>query len=695
MLERFYNKNANTEELMNVDVILDGVNEQGKKDLETVLRKIFKKADENNEKNINQQKKINDAIDKNTKKIENTTNTFKDAVDEIKKGSKKYDDARAEAKKQFEEEKRFNVEHLNKWARLADYTIKVLDRVATEVYNNSKNRLNWLLDLESAGYRFADGIDNSFHQLSQSAKLTHDDFGNLIRTNSRDFTKLNALNKNAIYSMMNASGNIVGKFGYTADSASNVMMHYMKTIALTGTEEQLRSRNITAEVEKLAKELRQLSHATGKSTEQLIKEREEREDTLFALKISKDPRLAGIQNALKDILTPGQIKGILSGVPNEETSLMGITSVGRRLMRELPIAIQRGADSNEIIKIVDSIQRSPEAISTLHEIDRMNLGMAYHLNDEDIGKVYNSAHKFITSRFNTSTTVGTGNVDETAVNNFADFKASVDKLRNQSAENLTLSASTSAKALTYFTDALNFGTSALKWGGPVLSIGLKTLSGAFSVLATYLTGKFIMNVLGNISNSSFSLANVLRHMTTSLRSFTTNVLSFSKSFALGTMKIAAPLIVGGLAGDWVGGWAAKKYATTKTEGALVGGAAGLGAGALAGAALGGLFGLLGGPLGVAVGSKIGALVGGAIIGGTAGAVMGGVSGYNAHEPKNTPSPAENIPESVSSYNANYIDSNMMMSYVERISINTRDTANRLYDMLREIKMNGIQKYSAV
>lgn len=358
------------------------------------------------------------------------------------------------------EEKRFIATYAQ-WQRIGEAVADVALNIAEMSYDATKQKLSWLQELEKSGIRLAGGFDESFTQLANDAKMSHDAFVKMLTSNSKQITKMNALGSETMNSMMEASGNLVGKFGYSVDDASKIMLYYMDTIGSVNTAEQLRNRNITTEVENLGKQMKSLSLATGKSIEMLLQEQEQRRKNLLMEKIYRDPTMGQLlSTGINAGIDEDVLLAAITGRPNEKSSQMNITAGGRALNRALQqaaIAIRSGKmGKDDIIPYLADIQKDSRIVNDVQQIEQMSYGKAGAINNTALGDNLFSLSQFMRAGLNVNATnkVGSGSAEENAMNSLSNLDAAQNKLLNTHIDKMALSLETTTNALDIFSKAL-------------------------------------------------------------------------------------------------------------------------------------------------------------------------------------------------------------------------------------------------
>lgn len=548
-----------------------------------------------------------------------------------------------------------------KYANQVGVILETLKEIAVPAINETKKRMNWLSELEKSGVHLAEGFDNSFTDLANTAKMSHDNFARMLAANSKQIAKLNAYGLNGARTFSNALNKTVGKFGYTTDEASTALSSYMENIVGFYSKETLAEKLKNDVTTKYLKNLKELSAATGKSVDILAQENQLKEDTLFAKKLNaQNPALYG---TLKQAgLNDSQIKALVTGRPNEESVMANFTPEGRAVWSQFE-RLTRGSlngtiSNEELIQEVGNVLRSNAAETGRKRLENMDWSMASVLSES---QGHNKGLGFVPglAKFDTfSANVVANNKGDTAiVNSLNDYLAEIDKMQNNWNKALSFSALNASRALGVFgwgLDKVNkvmgtFVGTAIAWSfmfgktkGGIWAFSkiFKGLSGGFNALGdNRFKGTFVEKFLkGMFGSKHKTLTNIFSHplksINNGLHSVGKALASGSKTLSMTLLKAAARLSIA--AGVFVGSmflfqklfeWTASigKSVGGGAKGALVGGAVGLVGGAGIGALAGGLLGTLVFPgLGTGVGAAIGAAIGGA-----AGGIGGAISGYGS------------------------------------------------------------------
>lgn len=540
-----------------------------------------------------------------------------------------------------------------KYANGIGIIMETVKQMAVPMISETKKRMNWLSELEKSGVHLAEGFDESFTQLANDAKMSHDQFARMLIANSRQVAKLNAIGLNGARTFSNSLNKSVGKFGYTTDEAATALSAYMENALGFYSKETLAEKLKNDATTKYLKNLKELSAATGKSVDILAQENQLKEDTLFAKKLNAEhPELYG---TLKQAgLNDSQIKALVSGRPNEESVMFNATPEGRAIWSQFERVTRSslaGRLSNEdLIRRVGNILKGPDAERGRKRLENMDYSTASVLSEsQGHNKILGAVPGL--SRFDdfAAQQVGNNKGDTNIVNSFTEYQAQKDRLANNWNKALGMSAYWASNWLDIFSGGLSWANTALSsFAGTTIAYSIlfgKTKAGlwSFSKVLKGITGgfhalgdkrykgtvieKFLKGMFGSKNKT---LVNIIAHPLKSLKNvLTSGSLSIAKSFAIVSLKIlgaGAAIAAAGYSvykvGEWLGGWASK-VTGGGAKGALLGGAAG----AVGGATIAGIAGAIIGSVifpgvGTAAGWALGMALGGAILGGAVGAYKG-------------------------------------------------------------------------
>ena len=149
--------------------------------------------------------------------------------------------------------------------------------------------------LTSAGVSIMDGGKGFRESLTDSANkigMKTDEFVKMVSGNSQALARLSASGVNQMNYMTDAMAQYQTVTGASREDAAAVWDYMSERILKFDTDEQIRNRNMTTESRILLEHFRDLSLATGKSVENLVKEQEARKrNYLMAMAEKNRPEL--------------------------------------------------------------------------------------------------------------------------------------------------------------------------------------------------------------------------------------------------------------------------------------------------------------------------------------------------------------------------------------------------------------------
>lgn len=166
---------------------------------------------------------------------------------------------------------------------------------------NAKKFATFAQGLTSAGVSIMDGGKGFRESLTDSANkigMKTDEFVKMVSGNSQALARLSASGVNQMNYMTDAMAQYQTVAGASREDAAAVWDYMSERILKFDTDEQIRNRNMTTESRILLEHFRDLSFATGKSVENLVKEQEARKKNYLMAMFEKNrPELANKINA--------------------------------------------------------------------------------------------------------------------------------------------------------------------------------------------------------------------------------------------------------------------------------------------------------------------------------------------------------------------------------------------------------------
>jgi len=375
-----------------------------------------------------------------------------------------------------------------------ELTSKVIGTVGRKIAEHTKQRMEWLSELEKAGVHLIDGFDNSFTDLANTAKMSHDEFAKMLTANSKTIAQMNAININGAQTFSESLNKTVGRFGYSTEEASTALSTYMNNVVNFYSKESLSEKLKNDATTQYLKNLKELSAATGKSVEILTQENQLKENTLFAKKLNaQHPEL---YQWLKEAgYTDEMIKAFVTGRPSEESVLFQATPEGRRTYagtQQVVRGVLNGTISKENIgKSLNNVLIRGDVTSAKRRRELMPYDIA-NIYDLSGGLSKTMAVADLKPGFdmNAAGQVMSESGDTSYVNSFKKYLAEKNRLSNNWNQAVGFSAKWASDFLDIFSAGLRFANGALKgFAGSLIAYSI--LSGKQGMGFGYSIFKFL------------------------------------------------------------------------------------------------------------------------------------------------------------------------------------------------------------
>ena len=330
---------------------------------------------ENTRKLNEETKKASKELEDFTKKTENATGAVEEITNEIKN----------------------NNTSVSKFGVTASQVSRALDglnnafwALRNTIGREVEKRVDWMKQLDDAGIRLSKGFDKSFTDLANKARLSHDQYAKFLVANTETLHKLSSTLTDSEEKISNAMGNLTGKYGLSGEQIQAGMSGYINNI-LKYRNGDMSQEMINTESERYIKNLKELSLATGKTVEHLEKENEIRENSLWAKRTEMDPRLSGMYKTLKSLgFDDTKIRGMMTGVPNDETMKLAIDPNMRSFMSMITRdtrMLQAGRNVDFIGNIGNELNRGRAAVNNrgINGIDYATAGALHGSVQSDTG----------------------------------------------------------------------------------------------------------------------------------------------------------------------------------------------------------------------------------------------------------------------------------------------------------------------
>lgn len=266
--------------------------------------------------------------------------------------------------------------------------LEIVTKAVPEIFNNLgerfTERIKLNIQLQESGVRLQKGFDAQFYKLAAMAGRTSDAYTQLLKTNSSFVTQMNSVGLDGAQTISKMLNTTIGQWGATFKESDLILRHITENMTAMDSIHTMKSINFESEMETTTKLLKQLSVATGKSVEQIIKETEARKSDFVHRRLMTDERTKHKYSALQAAgFAPELIETILTGTPNKQSVLASV--VAPQLMREVMGLAQSNISGEQFAsELANAGQRNA------HEVERWNksfsLGLLPLLRGSSIGE---------------------------------------------------------------------------------------------------------------------------------------------------------------------------------------------------------------------------------------------------------------------------------------------------------------------
>ena len=248
--------------------------------------------------------------------------------------------------------------------------LEIVTKAVPEIFNNLgerfTERIKLNIQLQESGVRLQKGFDAQFYKLAAMAGRTSDAYTQLLKTNSSFVAQMNSVGLDGAQTISKMLNTTIGQWGATFKESDLILRHITENMTAMDSIHTMKSINFESEMETTTKLLKQLSAATGKSVEQIIKETEARKSDFVHRRLMTDERTKHKYSALQAAgFAPELIESILTGTPNKQSVLASV--VAPQLMREVMGLAQSNISSEQFAsELANAGQRNA------HEVERWN-----------------------------------------------------------------------------------------------------------------------------------------------------------------------------------------------------------------------------------------------------------------------------------------------------------------------------------
>lgn len=243
---------------------------------------------------------------KQQQEVAKVTEQVKKTEEAVKKETEARDRADNNALKslgKLEKEAEKTTNNLALVTRIGQQLAGIIVDSVKQMGENAKKFATFAQGLTSAGVSIMDGGKGFRESLTDSANkigMKTDEFVKMVSGNSQALARLSASGVNQMNYMTDAMAQYQTVAGASREDAAAVWDYMSERILKFDTDEQIRNRNMTTESRILLEHFRDLSFATGKSVENLVKEQEARKKNYLMAMFEKNrPELANKINAMQ------------------------------------------------------------------------------------------------------------------------------------------------------------------------------------------------------------------------------------------------------------------------------------------------------------------------------------------------------------------------------------------------------------
>ena len=243
---------------------------------------------------------------KQQQEVAKVTEQVKKTEEAVKKETEARDRADNNALKslgKLEKEAEKTTNNLALVTRIGQQLAGIIVDSVKQMGENAKKFATFAQGLTSAGVSIMDGGKGFRESLTDSANkigMKTDEFVKMVSGNSQALARLSASGVNQMNYMTDAMAQYQTVAGASREDAAAVWDYMSERILKFDTDEQIRNRNMATESRILLEHFRDLSFATGKSVENLVKEEEARKKNYLMLMMEKNrPELTNKINAMQ------------------------------------------------------------------------------------------------------------------------------------------------------------------------------------------------------------------------------------------------------------------------------------------------------------------------------------------------------------------------------------------------------------
>ena len=582
------------------------------------IRQIFNRPLKSQSENFEKSNKIKEEIKENNKNFNiQQLNKLKEMSDTIHKSNEENVKLSGIIKDSIDKDEKI----FNSYGKTF---LNILTKGVATYYQNIVKQVNMLRELESAGVQLHKGYD-SLYEGANKAGMSMNDFAGHLKKMSPIIAQLNSAYKDGAKVFSESLANIDKNLLLTNDEKAAVFESLVNSLGPSQLQ-KMTNEQLYDETNRLAKEMKMLSVATGKSVENIAKENDikSRELRIRAYAASR-PQFIDMQSTLSSIGLGGNewLDYFMSGGANMTPEMVTTIAGSDFLQAALPKIMQEVLSGTLNTESIKNIKKTYSGLlnSDYNKIRGLS-------GDSGIQMASAKSNIFQASAFgaldviqgvmglntNTSLKGDTTEAEKTKaiLKSSKDIVDSMNQLGNRIDDLKTGGIDGMLKSLNLAEDGVTLANNTLKLlnddilrkyglNGVITGLGATIGSVATETVGTFL-GEIAFKKISKYSSSIFKDLNSVKN--TSKTKFGKALIA-TKTPVRALGKLAAPLAVLGTAYGGIDEYQKYKNGEKSGEEAIRDAIGGVSGGAMTGASIGAFFG----PIGALVGAGIGATAG--------------------------------------------------------------------------------------
>lgn len=231
-----------------------------------------------------------------------------------------------------------------------------------EIFNKTVEKsIGRFKELNESGVRLANGYEDTIWKLSNASGMFIDDFSKVLQENSKYVNSLTLGNNlGGEYTIAKAMDKMIGTFGTTEKQAKNILNYFNESMYGIVDFTKLTDEEYVFQIEKLTKNLQELSKATGLSVEQIIqKNKLDESDLLHRQLRTKD--YDTYQTLSASGISKKTIEYIMLGTPSAEVyTQMALNQVEGKAIETARKAYEKGGYEGLKTAFIEFKENIPE-----------------------------------------------------------------------------------------------------------------------------------------------------------------------------------------------------------------------------------------------------------------------------------------------------------------------------------------------